>query len=208
MLRGALRQYFTPAELAALQNTRIGIAGAGGLGSNAAMMLARSGIENLVIIDRDIIESSNLNRQHYWPDDVGMPKVEALALHLKALNPHLKLTICHLELQPGNLSGILRQAQIWMEALDDAFLKKRFVDACLESKLPVVAVSGIGGYAGPPMQKKRLGDLTIVGDLATDVAKAPPLAPRVIQASAMAADAILEMILHKIPLASGAGFTP
>lgn len=58
----------------------VGIAGAGGLGSNIAVMLARSGIGALRIVDFDAVDASNLNRQHYFRQHVGMPKVEALAV--------------------------------------------------------------------------------------------------------------------------------
>ena len=50
---------------------RVGIAGAGGLGSNCAVALARSGVGTLVIADFDIIEAANLNRQYYFTDQIG-----------------------------------------------------------------------------------------------------------------------------------------
>ncbi len=74
-----------------LSNATIGIAGAGGLGSNCAVLLTRTGIGHLVIVDHDIVSVSNLNRQQYLPSHIGMPKVEALKEVLLNINPGLKL---------------------------------------------------------------------------------------------------------------------
>ena len=61
-----------------LAKAHVGIAGLGGLGSNIAMMLARSGVGHLLLIDFDSVEPSNLNRQHYMVSHLGMPKSEAI----------------------------------------------------------------------------------------------------------------------------------
>lgn len=65
-----------------LKDARVTIAGAGGLGSNIAIALARSGVGHLTLIDFDVIEMSNLNRQQYKVSQVGMPKVVALKQNL------------------------------------------------------------------------------------------------------------------------------
>ena len=72
---------------------KIGIAGAGGLGSNVAVHLVRSGISSLKICDFDVIENSNLNRQFYFKDQIGQNKVNALFENLKRINPSLNLQI-------------------------------------------------------------------------------------------------------------------
>ena len=85
------REFFAhrdPAVLAVLRQSSVGIAGAGGLGSNVAVALARAGIGRLVIADFDRIEPSNLNRQQYFVDQVGERKVEALRENLLAINPY------------------------------------------------------------------------------------------------------------------------
>ena len=61
-----------------LAKAHVGIAGLGGLGSNIAMMLARSGVGHLLLIDFDSVVPSNLNRQHYMVSHLGMPKSEAI----------------------------------------------------------------------------------------------------------------------------------
>ena len=77
VLRRGLARYLAPEQLARLQSVRVGIAGAGGLGSNAALMLARSGVERFLLIDDDVVDASNLNRQQFWPRHVGRPSCSA-----------------------------------------------------------------------------------------------------------------------------------
>ena len=74
-----------------LSNFRVGIAGAGGLGSNCAVALAKCGVGTLVITDFDIIDVSNLNRQYYFTDQVGMMKTVALKENIFRINPDIFL---------------------------------------------------------------------------------------------------------------------
>lgn len=194
-LRQGLKRYFTHEQLDRLRAARVGLAGAGGLGSNAALMLVRSGLENLLLVDDDVVEPSNLNRQQYWPRHVGRPKVEALAEILRELNPHIRVETQRLRLTPDNLPHILPACPIWVEALDGPQDKTLLVEQALLSDRLVASASGMGGYGGPAMQKRRLGRLILVGDFTTDILTAPPLAPRVTEAAALLADAVLEFIL-------------
>lgn len=194
-LRDGLSRYLSASQLEKLAAARIGIAGAGGLGSNVAMLLARCGLTHMCIVDYDFIEPSNLNRQHYWPRHIGQPKVNALAGQLMSLNPAMRLEIIHEKLNLDNLGQILSKANIWIEALDMAEAKKFFVEAALAAGCHVIAASGIAGYGGLPMRKRVFGNLVVVGDFETDIQNAPPLAPRVTQAAAMMADCALEFIL-------------
>lgn len=194
-LRQGLTRYFTPDELARLAAARVGIAGAGGLGSNVALMLARSGVEDMLLIDHDVVDASNLNRQQFWPRHVGRPKVEALGELLRELNPHIRLELVNARLDEANLPDLLPACPIWVEALDAADTKTLLVERALTSGRRIASASGVAGYGGPLMGRRRLGDLVLVGDFQTDVAFAPPLAPRVTQAAALLADAVLEFIL-------------
>lgn len=201
-LRAGLERYFTPDQLAAVRAARVAIAGCGGLGSNVALMLARSGVEHFLLIDHDVVDTSNLNRQQFWPEDVGRPKVEALAARLAALNPQVQLDVRQMRLDGENLPELTGQSAaptqppvLWVEALDEATTKALLVESVLTVGGRIVAASGIAGYGGPPMQQRRMGRLTVVGDFVSDVASAPPLAPRVTQAAAMMADVVLGWIL-------------
>ncbi|MFA4924965.1 MAG: ThiF family adenylyltransferase, partial [Ignavibacteriaceae bacterium] len=74
-----------------LEKAVIGIAGCGGLGSNAAIALARIGIGKIILVDFDVVEPTNLNRQQYFIDDIGKWKVDALEEKLKMINPFLQI---------------------------------------------------------------------------------------------------------------------
>ena len=76
-----------------VRSVRVGIAGAGGLGSNCALNLVRVGFEKLTIADFDRVDASNLDRQFYFLDQVGKIKVEALKENLLRINPALELKI-------------------------------------------------------------------------------------------------------------------
>ena len=84
-MRNLKTQFFSKHDakiLPKLRDSIIGIAGAGGLGSNVAISLSRAGIGKLIISDFDIIEPSNLNRQQYFIEQIGKPKVIALKENL------------------------------------------------------------------------------------------------------------------------------
>ena len=199
VLRHGLARYLSQEQLQCLRQVRIGVAGAGGLGSNAALMLVRSGVGKLLLLDDDVVDASNLNRQQYWPRHVGQPKVEALADLLRELDPDLDLDARRLRLTADNLPHLLPLCPIWVEALDGAEDKRLLVEGALLAGLRVASASGMGGWGGPAMGKRCLGNLVLVGDFTTDILQAPPLAPRVTQAAALLADAVLEMLLGSPP---------
>lgn len=194
MLAGVLSS-FTEEQRRRMKAACVGIAGAGGLGSNAAMMLARSGAGRLIVIDGDKVEPSNLNRQHYFPAHVGRHKVEALAEQLLALNPDLRVDARMMWLNRDNIPALLPEADIWIEALDNASTKALFASAAAAAGKIVVCGSGMGGVGGFAMRRRRMGNIVVVGDMKSDIAERPPLAPRVMQCAAMQADAALEWLL-------------
>lgn len=206
LLNEGLQRYLSPAQRKALASVRVGFAGVGGLGSNAAMLLARTGVGRFLVVDGDVVEPSNLNRQQYFPEHVGMAKVDALADILRRLNPDILVERRCLWLNGENMPSLLPQADIWVEALDEPYIKRDFVESALTAGIFTVSASGLAGWGGPPMQRRRLGDkLVLVGDFHTSVDNHPPLAPRVMQAAAMQADAVLERILGVMPDVSGHG---
>ena len=131
-----------------LSKKTIGIAGAGGLGSNAAVALARSGIGHLIIVDYDRVEESNLNRQYYFKDQIGKIKVDALAENIQRINPITQVTSICSRLTTGHMHEPLHQADIIIEALDEAAIKKQFLEEVLEKlpSIPLVAASGTAGF--------------------------------------------------------------
>ncbi len=89
-LEQILVAHHTPVVYDNLKNARVAIAGAGGLGSNIAVMLARSGVGEIFVVDFDIVDASCLNRQNYYIKHIGMYKTEALAEQIKEINPFIK----------------------------------------------------------------------------------------------------------------------
>ncbi len=196
-LRQGLARYLTAYQRKALCGAVVGIAGAGGLGSNCAAMLVRSGIRTLVLADYDCLEASNLNRQWYTPDQLGMPKVHALAANLSALEPDLDLSVHALRLDATQLGRVFGHCHVVVEAVDDAVTKGLIVEFCLQKKIFFVSASGMAGWGGPAMHTRAVRDAgVIVGDMQTAVDKGmPPMAPRVLMAAAMQADAVLCRVL-------------
>lgn len=198
MLNTGLERYLSAEARERLAAAHVGIAGAGGLGSNCAMLLVRSGIKRLIIVDFDVIEPSNLNRQYYFPEDVGRPKVTALGEHLLHISPDLDLTLVNKRLTAENLEAVFKNAEIVVEALDNPEHKAVLCNTLLGGPF-IVSASGLCGLGGSAMQKRKIGKKMIcVGDFESALSdSAPPLAPRVMQAAALEADAVLEFILNE-----------
>ena len=179
-----------------LAQARVGIAGAGGLGSNCAVALARTGIGHLILADHDVVAPSNLNRQFFFPRHLGQPKVKALAEELLELRPDLDVQVVQEQLDAEAARRLFAACPVVVEAVDDPIIKRMLVETLLAAGHTVVSASGMAGWGGEPMTARRLGRLVVVGDHRRAVgAGAPPLAPRVLMAAAMQADAVLEILL-------------
>ena len=192
-----LLKYLTGEQLALIQSKKVGIGGAGGLGSNCAMVLVRSGFKNLEIIDQDLIDASNLNRQQYYTAEIGLPKVEMLKKRLLDINPDANIIIHQAKWHEGNADSFFKGFDFIVEAFDVTDWKHRFVQY-YAARFPVV-VSGVG-MAGlkqkENMTVKKMGNTYICGDRITDSAQGhPPMAPRVTQCAAMMAEIILDLTL-------------
>ncbi len=186
---------------AILRESSVGVAGLGGLGSNAAVALARAGIGKLVLVDFDVVEFSNLNRQYYTLDDIGKKKTEALAGKIKAVNPYVELQLLNRKITSENCSSLFQGVDVVIEAVDRAAVKGIIIESILTEteEIPVVAASGIAGYGrNDTMAERRIGRLVMIGDEETGVAEGVPLlSPRVIIAAGMQANAVLDLLLHR-----------
>lgn len=189
----------TPEIAAKLKKCTVGIAGLGGLGSNAAVSLARVGIGKLVLIDFDRVELSNLNRQAYFLEHVGMFKTEAIADIIKRINPFILLELKRATITAENCMKLFESVSLVIEAVDSAAAKEMIIEAILtESKnMPVIAGSGIAGYGkNSIITESKIGRLRIMGDDISEVAPGVPLmAPRVGIVANMQANAALEILL-------------
>lgn len=194
--QGLLR-YLSQAQLQKLQRVFVGIAGVGGLGSNCAMLLVRAGFKRLLLVDFDVVEASNLNRQFFFPAQIGQAKVEALAENLRRVQPDLHLRCLRCKIEAANVKKIFAPCDILVEALDAPEAKAALLAAHCDTGKCIVAASGVAGFGNSDqVRTKRLGDaLYIVGDFASDAADLPPFAPRVTLAAAKQADLVLAYVL-------------
>ena len=131
----------------AFSSATVAVCGLGGLGSNIAIALARAGIGKLILIDFDRVDITNLHRQQYKAEQIGMYKTVALAENLKEITPYISLEI-HTELiTEDNAVTLLQDADIICEAFDDAECKAMLTNTVL-SEMPdkyLVAASGMAG---------------------------------------------------------------
>ena len=195
-----------PGGMDRVQSTKVGIAGAGGLGSNCAMNLVRCGFKKFVIADFDKVEYSNLDRQFYFLSQVGDVKVEALKVNLMKINPTLEIETFHVMITSENIKNIFGSCAVVVEAFDGAENKKMLVEVFSGTEKFVVSASGICGIGGSDTVKTRkIGEnLVIIGDQISDVGLVPPFSPRVNLAAAKQADAVLEYVLGRdrfVPIA-------
>ena len=192
-----MNPYLTAGERAKLESAKVGILGAGGLGSNVAMHLARAGVKQFLICDFDIVSESNLNRQFFFRDQVGQKKVEALKANLLRIDDTLEIDIDDRRLDADGVEALFADADIIVEALDKAELKALCYNIFLKTGKPVVGASGLAGWGrSNEMKVKKLGNLHIVGDGQTGVDEImAPQSPRVGIAAAMQANTVVSIIL-------------
>ncbi len=185
--------------LEALYDKTVGIAGCGGLGSNCAVALARAGVGKLVIADFDIVCQSNLNRQYYFMDQLGMKKVMALRDNLLRIRPDLQIEIHDVALDPESILHVFSSCQVIAEAFDQAAAKQMIIETVLsrfDDKYLVCGVGLAGWGMNESLETFRDGRLIICGDRCGEVsASLPPLAPRVGIVAHMQANVILELLL-------------
>ncbi|MCM2265866.1 MAG: sulfur carrier protein ThiS adenylyltransferase ThiF [Desulfuromonadales bacterium] len=195
----------TPGVHARVKQATIGIAGVGGLGSAVAIALARTGVGSLIIADFDLVEPSNLNRQQYFLDQLGLPKVYALRDTLARINPHVHVAACHLRLTPGNITEIFGAVDVLVEAFDRADQKAMLVETFTVRfpDKPLVAGSGMAGFgpANSVQTRRSFGNLYLCGDGTTAAAPGVGLmAPRVGVAAHHQANAVLRLLLGEDPV--------
>ena len=184
-----------------LSSACVGLAGAGGLGSNCATLLARCGVGRLVLVDFDVVSLSNLNRQNFLPEHVGRLKVEALASMLRMINPQIRVETQAVRLEAANVADLFRECDPVVEAVDAAETKKMLFESLAGAGKFVISASGMAGWGGPAMHCRPFGkQAVVVGDGVHGVRQnLPVLAPRVMMAAAMQADQVLAHILGPCP---------
>lgn len=201
MLAQVLIQRHTRPVYEAMQAACVGIAGLGGLGSNIAVMLTRLGIGRLILADFDLVDLSNLNRQHYMISHLGMEKTKALAQQLYQINPYIDLTLHTERVTAQNAVSIFKDCPIVCEAFDNAGAKAELVNTILKNcpDKTIVAASGLAGYgsANDIKTRKVMKHFYLSGDNESGIEDGLCLmAPRAALCAAHQANMVLRLILN------------
>lgn len=149
---------------------RIGVAGVGGIGSNVILHLVRSGVKNFKIVDFDIVQSSNLNRQFYFSDQIGIPKVDALKDNLKRIFSDLDIISENKKISEDNIEEIFEECDIIVEGFDNEIDKTMLITKLFNKKKLIVSANGVAGIDTKGVFVKNIGSsIFIVGDFKSDI---------------------------------------
>ena len=177
----------------------VAVCGLGGLGSNIAIALARAGIGKLILIDFDRVDITNLHRQQYKANQIGLYKADALAENLLEIAPYTEIKTVTAKITEENFADILKGADVVCEAFDNAEAKAMLVNCVLE-QLPecyLVAASGMAGMDTPNTIRTRkiMKRFYLCGDETNDVADTIGLvAPRVMLCATHQAHTVLRIL--------------
>ena len=182
-----------------LKKAKVCILGLGGLGSNVAVLLARSGIGYLKLVDFDIVEASNLNRQQYRISHVGMKKTEAIKTIIKEINPFVEVETLDIKVDRENILSIVGDVEIVVEAFDVAETKAMAIEELLiNGDKILVSASGMAGLgsANEIITRKIRDNFYLVGDNYSDYEEySGIMSTRVMLCAAHQANIVLRIIL-------------
>ena len=196
----ALHERHSPETQAKLDKGRVAIAGLGGLGSNIAFALARIGVGHLHLIDFDRVDLTNLNRQQYFLEHVGIYKTEALSSELKRINPYLDIVTTCVRVTEDNVKELFKDEDIICEAFDNPEAKAILVCGIREHypEKQLVAASGLAGYASSNLihTRKVSENFYLCGDEKTEAVYGKGLmAPRAALCAAHESNMITRLIM-------------
>ena len=184
------------------ESATVAICGLGGLGSNIAFALARAGIGKLILIDFDSVDITNLHRQQYKSNQIGMSKTEALEENLLEIAPYVTIETHSVRISENNAESLLGKADIICEAFDDAECKAMLVNLVLE-RMPekyLVAASGMAGFGSAnSIRTRRISKrFYICGDGTSDVhSEGSLVASRVMLCAAHQAHTVLRILTEQ-----------
>lgn len=185
-----------------LQASVVGICGLGGLGSNIAISLARAGVGKLIIIDFDKVDVTNLHRQQYKANQVGLYKAQALYDNLKEISPYIEVEKHIAKIDETNISDLLSAADVICEAFDGAEQKAMLTNYVLENMNDkyYVAASGMAGLdtANSITTRRIMDKFYLCGDGKSDVNDDIGLvSSRVMLCAAHEAHAVVRILANK-----------
>lgn len=142
--RQLMVEEFDLAGQEALAAARVLVVGCGGLANPAGLYLAGAGVGELVLVDDDVVEPSNLHRQVAFRDeDTGRPKAEALKAHLLALNPEIAIQAHRLRADRHWLDRQVAEASVVLDCTDNFATRQRINEACVAHRRPLVSGAAI-----------------------------------------------------------------
>ena len=182
-----------------LKKAKVCILGLGGLGSNVAVLLARSGIGYLKLIDFDVVEASNLNRQQYRISHIGIKKTEAIKTIIKEINPFVEIDTLDIKVDRENILSVVEDIEIVVEAFDRAETKAMAIEELLTNKNKIViSASGMAGLgsANEVITRKIKENFYLIGDNYSDYEEySGIMSTRVMLCAAHQANVVLRLIL-------------
>lgn len=199
-LEQAMDQRFSREVYEKFKQAKVCIAGLGGLGSNIAIMLARSGIGTLKFIDFDKVDITNLNRQAYRIEHINLPKTEALREMIGEINPYIQVETVQAKVTEETLKEFFTGETLVCEAFDNPEYKAMLVNYLLEQQPETIVVSGSGmagvGSSNHICTRKKMKRLYVCGDGESDAyAGMGLLSPRVSICAGHQANMLLRLIL-------------
>jgi adenylyltransferase/sulfurtransferase len=132
---------------ARLRGATVAVIGCGGLGSTAIALLARSGIGSLVVVDRDVVDVSNLHRQVLYEEAdalASLPKAQAAAAAVARMNSEVRVRPVVADAQPSNVESILDGCSAVIDATDNLAARYLINDACVAHRIPWVYGGAVG----------------------------------------------------------------
>jgi adenylyltransferase/sulfurtransferase len=128
-----------------LRSAKVCVVGAGGIGNPVTTQLAGMGVGKIRIVDRDVIEVTNLHRQHLYTDeDIGRVKVEAAAERLRKMNPGVEIEPVPTSVTKYTAESIVKGFDVVIDALDSIDARYALNDACLKLNIPLIYAGAIG----------------------------------------------------------------
>jgi sulfur carrier protein ThiS adenylyltransferase len=156
----------------------------------------------MVIADFDKVDASNLNRQYFFTDQVGIPKVNALRDNIGKIDPSVQIEMHEITLDEINIPEIFNNCDVIVEAFDKAEMKHMIIETVTERMPDKALVCGLGlaGWGeNETIKMLSFGNVFICGDMVNEVSdEYPPLAPRVGIVANMQANKVLEILLGKM----------
>lgn len=142
-----------------LQRSTVAVLGIGGVGCAAVEALARTGIGRLILVDHDVFEASNLNRQLFaTTQTLGQSKVEAAAHRVRLIAPDCQVEVWDSFLRPDNLEDLFaRRPEVLIDAVDNVTVKLALMQRCFAQQLPLISSMGTGNRLDP--SAFRIGDI-------------------------------------------------